>query len=77
MFTKVSRVELRLVLASVGVLFLSIAWLTAALTGVDLGHCLPGFQTADLHCPACYAAIAFLAAAVSPWPSPKPVRAGE
>ena len=77
MFTNVSKVELRLALASIGVLFLSIAWLTAAMTGVDLGHCLPGFQTTDPHCPACYAAIVFLAAAVSPWPSRKPVRAGQ
>lgn len=76
MFAKVSKVELRLALASIGVLFLSIAWLTAATTGIDLGHCLPGFQTADFHCPACYAAIAFLAAAIAPWPSRKPARAG-
>jgi hypothetical protein len=67
MFANVSKIELRLALASIGVLFASVAWLTAALTSVDLGHCLPGFQTADFHCPACYAAIAFLAAAVAPW----------
>lgn len=68
MFANVSRIELRLALASIGILFAAIAWLTAALTNIDLGHCLPGFQTADFHCPACYAALAFLAAAVTPWP---------
>ena len=69
MFSNVSKIELRLALASIGALFASVAWLTAALTGVDAGHCLPGFQTADFHCPACYAAIALLAAAVAPWPT--------
>lgn len=69
MFANVSRIEFRLALASVGLLFASIAWLTAAMTGADFGHCLPGFQTADLHCPACYAAIAILAGAVAPWPT--------
>jgi hypothetical protein len=69
MFATVSKIELRLALASIGILFASLAWLTAAMTGVDAEHCLPGFQNAEFHCAACYAALAFLAAAVAPWPS--------
>lgn len=67
MFANTSRIELRLALASIGVLFAAIAWLTAALTSVEIGHCLPTFQTAEVHCPACYAAVAFLAASIAPW----------
>lgn len=75
MFTKVSTFEPRLILASIGVLLFSTAWLTAAMTGVDLGHCLPGVQPAVVHCPACYAAAAFLMAAAAPWPKRSAVRA--
>ena len=67
MFANVPKADVRVALASIGVLFASVAWLTAAMTNADLGHCLPGFQTADFHCPACYAAIAFLAASIAPW----------
>lgn len=75
MFADVSKIEMRVALASIGLLFASIAWLTAVMTGAELGHCLPDLRAGAVHCPACYAAVAFLIAAVAPWPGRRVLKA--
>ena len=60
------QIELRLMLASMGVLAAAIAVLTAALAPPAWDHCLP--TVAAVHCPACYVAAMLFAAALLPWP---------
>ena len=59
--------DLRLMLGSLGLLSLAIAYALGALRD-GLGHCLQTVAEAPAHCPFCYAGAALLIAAAAPWP---------
>ncbi|MBX7248628.1 MAG: hypothetical protein K1X35_06185 [Caulobacteraceae bacterium] len=60
------KLEVRMALASVSVLLLSVAWAWQALDPAA-GHCLQGGSGA-FHCPLCWAAAALALLAMAPYP---------
>lgn len=60
--------QIRLLLASFGALFGSVAFALGRLSDGGLGRCLGSPDPGLLHCPWCYAAAAFLLAAALPLP---------
>lgn len=65
---KLSRAqEFRVMLASMGVLSMAVAWLLNVLAPAPWERCLQLVDPAP-HCWACWAAMFFFAAAALPWP---------
>jgi len=62
------RLDLRVMSACLGVLSLALAYGLGAMQGDAFGHCLQTAGPETFHCPLCYAAALFFAAAVLPWP---------
>lgn len=60
--------QIRLLLAAMGVLFAAVAYAVTRLSDTLLGGCLTDPSSALAHCPWCYAAAAFLLMAVLPLP---------
>ena len=60
--------QIRLLLAAVGVLFAAVAYAVTRLSDTVLGGCLSDPSSALMHCPWCYAAAAFLLMAMLPLP---------